>query len=158
MTSNVVQIKITRLFPDAKLPRTATPYSIGADLYAYIKSESGKELKAMIPPGSTRPIRTGIIAVAEPPFSMLVCSRSGMAKERMIFVTNSPGVIDPDYRGEILVLLHNAGVQTQWIAHGDRIAQIILVPAPFPAVSDSDLDLRSLTSLRGEAGFGSTGR
>lgn len=152
-----VMLKITRLHPDAKLPRVATPASIGADVYAYLKSESGREIKMVIPPGSTRMVSTGIIAVAQPPFSILVCSRSGLAAQRTLFVTNSPGVVDPDYRGEIKILLHNAGVQNQWISHGDRIAQLILVPIPIPDVSESELDLRNLTSIRGEAGFGSTG-
>lgn len=152
-----IMLKITKLHPDAKLPRVATPESIGADVYAYCKSESGREIKMVIPPGSTRMVPTGIVAVAQPPFSILVCSRSGLAAQRTLFVTNSPGVIDPDYRGEIKILLHNAGTQNQWIAHNDRIAQLILVPIPIPDVSESELDLRNLTSIRGEAGFGSTG-
>lgn len=150
-------LKITRMYPDAKLPRIATPESIGADLYAYCKSESGRPIKPVIPPGSTRMISTGIIAVAQPPFSILVCSRSGMAV-KSIFVANAPGVVDPDYRGEIKILLHNAGPENHWVEHGDRIAQIILCPIPIPDVSESELDLRNLTSVRGDAGFGSTGR
>lgn len=152
-----VMLKITKLHPDAKLPRVATAESIGADVYAYLKSESGREIKMVIPPGTTRMVSTGIVAVAQPPFSILVCSRSGLAAQRTLFVTNAPGVIDPDYRGEIKILLHNAGTENQWISHADRIAQLILVPIPIPDVSESDLDLRNLTSLRGDKGFGSTG-
>lgn len=152
------QIKITRIHPNARLPKPATPLSIGADIYACLRTESGNPTKMMIPVSMTRLIPTGIVAVAEPPFSLLVASRSGMAKERSVFVLNSPGVIDPDYRGEIKVLLHNSGGETQWISDGDRIAQLILVPIPIPDVSESDLDLRKLSTIRGEAGFGSTGR
>lgn len=152
-----VMLKITKLHSDAKLPRLGTPESIGADVYAYLKSESGREIKMVIPPGTTRMVSTGIVAVAQPPFSILVCSRSGLAAQRTLFVTNAPGVVDPDYRGEIKVLLHNAGTQNQWIGHAERIAQLILVPIPIPDVSESDLDLRMLTSTRGDAGFGSTG-
>lgn len=152
-----IMLKVTKMYPDVKLPRVATENSIGADLYAYCKSESGREIKMVIPPQSTRVVPTGIIAVAQPPFSLLVCSRSGLAVSG-IFVTNSPGVIDPDYRGEIKVLLHNAGVQNHWVEHGDRIAQLLLVPIPVPDVSESDLDLRHLETLRGDSGFGSTGR
>lgn len=153
-----VMLKATLLHPDAKLPRRATPESIGADVYAYLKTEHGRPNKLVIPPGTTRMVPSGIVAVAQPPFSILVCSRSGLAAERTLFVTNAPGVVDPDYRGEIKVLLHNAGTTNQWIEHGDRIAQLILVPIPVPDVSESEIDLRQLLSSRGEAGFGSTGR
>ena len=152
-----IMLKITRIHKDAKLPRLATPESIGADVYAYLKSEGGREIKMVVPPGVTRMIPTGIIAVAQPPFSILVCSRSGLAKDS-IFVMNAPGVVDPDYRGEIRILLHNASAQNHWVEHNDRIAQLLLVPIPVPAISESEIDLRQLTSIRGEAGFGSTGR
>jgi dUTP pyrophosphatase len=150
-------LKITRMYPDVKMPRKATFESIGADVYAYLKTESGRNNKLVIPPGTTRMVSTGIVALAQPPFSILVCSRSGLAAQRALFVTNSPGVIDPDYRGEIKILLHNAGVQTQWIEHGDRIAQLVLVPIPIPDISESEIDIRHIDSERGEAGFGSTG-
>lgn len=152
-----IMLKVTRLHSDAKLPRLATPESIGADVYAYLKSESGREIKMVVPPGVTRMIPTGIIVVAQPPFSVLVCSRSGLAKDS-IFVLNAPGVVDPDYRGEIKILLHNASAQNHWVEHNDRIAQLLLVPVPIPSISESELDLRHLESARGEAGFGSTGR
>lgn len=152
-----IMLKITKLHPDAKLPRVATPESIGADVYAYCKSEALRPLKMVVPPNTTRMIPTGIIAVAQPPFCIFVCSRSGLAKESL-FVINAPGVVDPDYRGEIKILLHNAGTQNHWVEHGDRIAQLVLLPIPTPDVSESDMDLRYLESTRGDAGFGSTGR
>lgn len=152
-----VALKITKIHPDAKLPRIATPESIGADVYAYLKTESGRANKLVIPPGTTRMVPTGVVGLAQPPFSILVCSRSGLAASRALFVTNSPGVIDPDYRGEIKILLHNGGFENQWIEHGDRIAQLILVPIPIPDVSESELDLRLIDSHRGDKGFGSTG-
>lgn len=151
------QIAITLMYPDARLPHKGTIDSIGADVYAYIKSSTGHPLKTVIPPNTTRTISTGIVAVSQPPFSIFVCSRSGMAKDKTLFVTNAPGVIDPDYRGEIKVLLHNAGVENQWVSHGDRIAQLVLIPIPIPFILESELDLRKLTSTRGDAGFGSTG-
>lgn len=151
-------LKVTRLHDDVKLPRKATSESIGADVYAYLKTESGRTNKMVIPPATTRMVPTGLVALAQPPFSILVCSRSGLAAERTLFVTNSPGVVDPDYRGEIKILLHNGGTQNQWIEHGDRIAQLVLLPIPIPDISESELDLRLLDSERGENGFGSTGR
>ncbi len=156
MTQPHIMLKVTRIHPDAKLPRLATPESIGADVYAYLRSENGRPLKKVIPPGMTMMIPTGIVAIAQPPFSLLVCSRSGLATTS-IFVANAPGVVDPDYRGEIKILLHNAGLQNHWVEHDHRIAQLILVPIPIPDVSESELDLRHLTSIRGDAGFGSTG-
>lgn len=151
------QLKITRIHEDAKLPSLATDLSIGADVYAYCKSESGKAVKMMIPPHAGRMIPTGIVGVAEPPCSILVCSRSGLAANS-VFVTNAPGVVDPDYRGEIKILLYNAGTTPHWVQHEDRIAQLLLCPVSLPMISEADTDLRRLASVRGEAGFGSTGR
>src|SRR6478735_7688066 len=119
MPTPVAQIKITKIHPHAKLPTLGTPGSVGVDLYACIRSDSGTPLKMVIPPTMTRLIPTGLVAVVESPYTLLVCSRSGMAKERSVFVLNSPGVIDPDYRGEIKILLHNAGGENQWISDGD---------------------------------------
>src|SRR6266487_5089157 len=147
-----IMLKITKIHPDAKLPRLATHESIGADVYAYLKSEHGRPIKMVIPPESTRMVPTGIIVVAQPPFSVFVCSRSGLATQG-VFVANAPGVVDPDYRGEIKILLHNGGAQNHWVEHNDRIAQLVLLPIPIPDVSESELDLRNLTSIRGEAGF-----
>lgn len=158
MPTPTAQLMITKIHPDARLPKVATAVSIGADVYACIKSDKGHPLKMVIPPSMTRLIPTGIVAVAEPPFSILVASRSGLAHQRSVFVLNSPGVIDPDYRGEIKILLHNAGGENQWVQDGDRIAQLILVPIPVPDVQESPMDLRNLTTIRGDAGFGSTGR
>jgi dUTP pyrophosphatase len=157
MKFETAQLMCTRLADDVRLPRVATEVSIGADVYAYLKSESGRPIKMLVPPGMTRMIPTGLVAVSEPPYSILVCSRSGLATKG-IFVANAPGVVDPDYRGEIKILLHNASGEVHWVEHGDRIAQIILVPVPVPIVGESSMDLTQLTSIRGEAGFGSTGR
>lgn len=156
--NTVAEIKITKIHPDARLPTLGTPNSVGADLYACIRSERGQPLKMVIPPTMTRLIPTGIVAVAEAPLSLLVCSRSGLAKERSVFVLNAPGVIDPDYRGEVKILLHNAGSETQWISDGDRIAQLVIVPFPVPSIREAEYDLRQDNTTRGAAGFGSTGR
>jgi dUTP pyrophosphatase len=154
----IAHLRITKLHDTVRLPTRATPLSIGADLYAHIKSDKGQSLKMVIPPTMTRLIPTGIVAVAEEPYSIFVCSRSGLAAQRSVFVLNAPGVVDPDYRGEIKVLLHNAGGETQWISDGDRIAQLVLLPIPVPEVSESMVDLRTLLTARGDAAFGSTGR
>lgn len=172
-------LTFTRLKPDVLPPRLGTPNSVGADIHAYIKTERGQPSKMMIAPRASRAIPTGLIVKHEtfmvpdtktfhhgtgaavpdsPPHIIMVCSRSGMAKERNIFVTNSPGIIDPDYRGEVMVLLYNGSHEAQYIEDGDRIAQLILAPIPVPVLRESltPLDLEQTT--RGRAGFGSTGR
>lgn len=139
----------------AHLPSRATAESVGYDLYAWAISESGRPNKLLIPPRNVRAIPTGITVLPPAGYSFLVASRSGMAKERAIFVANSPGVVDPDYRGEIMVLLYNGGHETQYIQHGDRVGQLILIPwKPFDMEVISKLD----ETPRGEGGFGSTGR
>lgn len=151
----------TRMHPDVLPPRLGTPNSVGADVHAYIKTESGRPSKMMIPVQATRAIPTGLVVAHSPMLgflhSIFVCSRSGMAK-KSVFVTNSPGVIDPDYRGEVIVLLYNGSHEPQWIEDGDRIAQLVLAPTPVPVLMESNLDLRTEQTTRGENGFGSTGR
>lgn len=177
-------LSFTRLKPDVLPPRLGTPNSVGADIHAYIKTERGQPSKMMIPAKGSRSIPTGLIVKHEiflvPDYSstfpairadamypakpdsvphiIMVCSRSGMAKERNIFVTNSPGIIDPDYRGEVMVLLYNGSGEAQYIEDGDRIAQLILAPIPVPVLRESETPLDLEVTSRGSAGFGSTGR
>lgn len=177
-------LAFTRLKPDVLAPRLGTPNSVGADIHAYIKTERGQPSKMMIPPKASRPIPTGLVVkhevfmvpdmtkmtIASPlgipwpavpdsaPHIVMVCSRSGMARERNIFVTNSPGIIDPDYRGEVLVLLYNGSHEAQYIEDGDRIAQLILAPIPVPTLRESEVPLNQEQTTRGDKGFGSTGR
>lgn len=78
-----------------------------------------------------------------------------MARERTLIVLNAPGIIDPDYRGEIMVLLYNGGHQSQYVEHGDRVGQMILLPfQPFGLQEITELE----ATERGDKGFGSTGR
>jgi dUTP pyrophosphatase len=147
-------IKIKRLHEDAYLPYRATKESVGYDLFAYSKTESGRPNKLLVPPRTTRAIPTGLIIVPPPGYSILIASRSGMAKERSLFVTNAPGIVDPDYRGEILVLLYNGGHESHYVEHGNRVGQMILLPfKSFPYSEVLEVD----KTERGDAGFGSTG-
>ena len=84
----------------------------------------------------------------------MLCSRSGLAVKRSVFVLNSPGIIDADYRGELGVVLHNAGTEQPYFKKGDRIAQLVLVPV---AKIQFDPVAELPTTERGEGGFGSTG-
>lgn len=150
-----MKLRIQRMDERAMLPTRGTPNSVGLDLHAFLISESGRPNKALIPPRSTRAIETRIMV--EPPqgFAVYVCSRSGLAKGLSLFVTNAPGVVDPDYRGEILVLLYNGGHEAQYVEHGQRIAQIVMLPTPIIEIEEGEIDPNT---IRGDAGFGSTGR
>lgn len=148
-----VELKFKLLHPDAKLPRRWSDESVGYDLHSYNVSESGRPNKTLIPPHSTQNLSTGLLIEPPPGYFVMVCSRSGLAKNS-IFVANAPGIIDPDYRGEIKVLLYNGGFRSHYVQHEDRIAQLVVVPVT-PIVVQS-VEVLSETN-RGERGFGSTG-
>ena len=95
-------IEFLKMYPDVILPRRATENSVGLDLHAYLKTETGRPNNMLVSPRNTRAIPTGLIAKPPEGHALFLCSRSGMAREMSLFVTNSPGVIDPDYRGELM--------------------------------------------------------
>lgn len=149
----MIELRTKLLHPTAKLPKTWSDLAAGLDLHAHLSSLTGGRNNAIIPPHTTRNIPTGI--AVEPPegYFLVVCSRSGLAK-RGIFVTNGPGIIDPDYRGEIFVLLHNGGHETYYVRDGDRIGQLVLLPI----IQTVAVEVTDLTpTIRGDAGLGSTG-
>jgi dUTP pyrophosphatase len=149
----MIQVKFKRLHSDSLLPKQGTEESVGYDLHAYILTEDGRPSKKIIPPNYVFNIPTGI--AIEPPkgYFAVVSSRSGLAKEALS-VCNSPGIIDPDYRGEIRVLLHNGGYEYKTIHHEDRIAQLVFVPAVYAEI----VEVETLSETgRGEKGLGSTG-
>lgn len=150
-----MKLRIQKMDARAMLPTRGTPNSIGLDLHAFLISESGRANKALIPPRSTRSIPTGLIVSPPVGYAVFVCSRSGLAKNLSLFVTNAPGVVDPDYRGEIQVLLYNGSHEAQYIEHGQRIAQIVVLPTPIIELEEGEVDMNT---IRGDAGFGSTGR
>lgn len=146
-------VKIRKLNPEAKIPKRWSKGAVGYDLHACLLSETGRPLKAVVPPHSTTNIPTGLAVECPEGYFLFVVPRSGLAKHS-ITVTNSPGLIDPDYRGEIRVLIHNGGHQHFWIEHEMRIAQLVILPITVGAV----IEAKELSSTeRGELGFGSTG-
>lgn len=147
-------IPFKKLHPAAFLPKSWSAEAVGLDLHACLISETGRDNTSMIPPNSVRNIGTGLAAETPIGFWLGVCSRSGLAL-KSLFVANAPGVIDPDFRGEIKVLLYNGSHQAQYVKHGDRIAQLVLFPHCIP--SAIEVDVLSET-LRGDAGLGSTGQ
>ena len=143
------QVKIQRLHPDAKLPTYGSAAAAGADLYALL------DAPITVEPGRTVLVRTGI-ALALPLGTVgLVFARSGLATKRGLAPANKVGVIDADYRGEVMVALHNHSDAPATVEIGERIAQLVIVPyvtADFLAVDALD------ETERGAGGFGSTGR
>ena len=153
MGTSMIEVKFKKLQPNALLPRQGTEESIGYDLHAYLLTAEGRPSKKLIPPHSTFNVSTGIALETPPGYFATVCSRSGLAK-LSVSVCNSPGIIDPDYRGEIRVLLHNSGFEYATIHHEDRIAQLIFFPATYIQV----VEVSELSKTeRSEKGLGSTG-
>lgn len=136
------------------LPKCETNGSSGMDLKADLFSETDNSYKIEIPPHETRIVSTNISVEIPKEYEIQVRSRSGLAAKNNVFVLNSPGTIDSDYRGQISVILHNAGSEPFVVNHGDRIAQIVLQKVPkikWKVVSYFK------ETVRGTGKFGSTG-
>ena len=142
-------VKVKKLNENAIIPTYGTEFSAGADLYA-LPGES-----ITIEPHKTVMIHTGLSMEIPEGYAGLIYARSGLASKRGLAPANKVGVVDADYRGEIMVALHNHSSQPQTIAPFERIAQLVIAPflkAEFTLVEELD------TTERGEGGFGSTGR
>lgn len=144
-----MELQVKLLHPKAQVPSYGTKYAAGADLYACLEDP------VTIEPGQTQFLPTGLAVAVPAGYVGLVFARSGLACKRGLAPANKVGVIDSDYRGEVLVALHNHGAEPQLVEPGDRIAQLVLVPVLSPALRVVD-DLSE--TERGEGGFGSTGR
>ena len=145
-----LQVRFLRLEgnPDLALPGRATSLSAGYDVRS---AEDDLEIR----PGEIRAVSTGLAMELPPGLECQVRPRSGLAARFGITLPNSPGTIDPDYRGELKVLLQNSGSGVVTIRRGERIAQLVF--ARFEAPDVVEVDAISDTD-RGEGGFGSTGR
>lgn len=142
-------IKLKKLNGTAKLPVYSSDCAAGADLHAAI------EKAACINAGETAMIGTGIAVAIPDGYVGLVFARSGLATKRGLAPANKVGVIDSDYRGEIIVSLHNHTNSMQTVEPGERIAQLVIVPYLRVDFEESDaLD----ETKRGAGGFGSTGK
>ena len=142
-----MKIRVKKLQKNAVLPRYGTPYAAGADLYAIEDCE--------IPAGETRFVHTGI-AVELPMGTVgLIYARSGLASKQDLAPADKVGVIDCDYRGEIIVSLHNHGGAHRTVHAGDRIAQLVVTPYLTADFEESDA---LSDTVRGTGGFGSTGK
>ena len=143
-----MELRVTRLRADARLPTRAHAGDAGLDLYAGEAARLG--------PGERTSVGTGIAVAIPDGHAGLVLPRSGLAARHGITLPNAPGLIDAGYRGELRVLLLNADrAESFEIAPGDRIAQLLVTP--LVDAEPIEVDALDETS-RGLAGFGSTGR
>ena len=143
------EVKIKNLRANAKVPTYGSDFAAGADIYAAIDESM------TIAPGETKLIPTGLAFEIPVGYAGFMHARSGLASKRGLAPANKVGVIDADYRGEVMVALHNHGCEPQSIEEGERISQLVIAPyltAEF--ILSDELD----STARGEGGFGSTGR
>lgn len=144
-----MNINIKKLSENAIIPTRGTKYSAGSDLYACLNED------VIIAPGETKFIGCGISLEIPENYAGLIYARSGMACKMGLAPANKVGVIDSDYRGEIMVALHNHSDSEKTVSNHDRIAQLVVTP--FLAVDFTEVTELSDT-VRGEGGFGSTGK
>lgn len=143
------KISVKKLDERAVLPAYGSAYAAGADLYAVTDGE------LIFQPGETKFVHTGLSMEIPEGYAGLVYARSGLACKRGLAPANKVGVVDADYRGEIMVALHNHSDSVQRIECGERIAQLVVTP--FLKAEFEETDKLSDT-LRGSGGFGSTGK
>ena len=147
--SDSLRVRFLRLDgnPDLPLPSRATTGSAGYDIRS-------AEPDLVLEPGEIRAVSTGLVMELPQGVECQVRPRSGLAARFGVTLPNSPGTIDPDYRGELKVILQNGGPQPVPIRRGERIAQLIFARFETPEVVEAE-DLSD--THRGEGGFGSTG-
>jgi dUTP pyrophosphatase len=158
MKEKNVILKIKKINDKAIIPAYQTSGSAGFDLHAIIvneKNSMGEKIDyIVIPPKNQQIIDTGLSCAVPLGYEMQIRPRSGLAFKNKITVTNSPGTIDSDYRGEIKVILYNLGEQSFIVKDGDRIAQAVI--SPIIVVEIEEVEVLDETE-RGDGGFGSTG-
>lgn len=142
-----MNLKIKKLSDKAVIPTYGSEYAAGADLYSC-------EGELTFAPGETKMVHTGLAMEIPVGYVGLIYARSGIASKRGLAPANKVGVIDSDYRGEIMVALHNHSNESQTIAASERIAQIVITP--FLTVNYIESETLDETD-RGVGGFGSTG-
>lgn len=142
------KVNFKRLNDRAVVPAYGSEFAAGADLYACIDDIIGIEA------GETYLVKTGIAVEIPSGYVGMIFARSGLATKRGLAPSNKVGVIDSDYRGEIMVSLYNHSKEAQTIEPGERIAQMVIMPyltAEYTEVKELD------ETKRGDGGFGSTG-
>lgn len=143
-----MKVRFKRLNERAAVPSYGSPYSAGADLY------NAEEKTITLASGESYLFHTGIAMEIPVGYVGLIYARSGLASKKGLAPANKVGVVDADYRGEVMVCLYNHSKNKQSVEPGERIAQMVI--APFLSVEYEESDELSDT-VRGEGGFGSTG-
>ena len=142
-------IRVKKLRSEAVLPTYGSADAAGADLYACLAET------ITIAPGASAFVPTGLAMEIPKGYAGLIYARSGLACKRGLAPANKVGVIDSDYRGEFIVVLHNHSNVSQEISHGERIAQLVITPVFTPGFEE----VSELTdTARSDGGFGSTGK
>lgn len=142
-----MKVAVKKLQKDAVLPSLGSAYAAGADIY------SVEELTIL--PGETKLVHTGLAMEIPVGYGGFIFARSGLATKRGLAPANKVGVIDADYRGEIMVALYNHSATEQTVEKGERVAQLVIMP--FLAAEYFEVEELSDTE-RGTGGFGSSGR
>lgn len=141
-------VKIKRIRENARIPSFGSAFAAGADLYACL------EEPAEVAAGATVMIPTGLAMEIPAGYAGLIYARSGMASKRGLAPANKVGVVDCDYRGEVMVALHNHSAKDAVVEPGERVAQLVIAPVPEVVFEETE-ELED--TVRGAGGFGSTG-
>ena len=148
MNDAALHLKVKKLRDDAVIPTRGSALAAGYDLYACL-SES-----VTIDPGRTVPVGTGLAMELPEGWFAAIFARSGLAMKKGLRPANCVGVCDADYRGEYIVPLYNDSGEPRTVEHGERIAQMVLLPC---RTLEFELADELEDTARGEGGFGSTG-
>ncbi len=143
-----VKVTVKKLREGARLPARGSEEAAGADLYACLEEE------VAIAPGETVLIPTGLSMALPRGTVGLIYARSGLALREGLAPANKVGVVDSDYRGEVMVALHNHSGEKRIVTHGERVAQLVIAPYLAGVFEEGDLT----DTARGAGGFGSTGK
>ena len=143
-----MKVKVKKLFPEAKIPTYGSDFAAGADLYAAANE------KVVIQPGETVLVHTGIALEIPVGYGGFLYARSGLATKKGLAPANKVGVIDSDYRGEVMVALFNQSSEAREVEPGERIAQLVIMPYLTAEFYEAD---ELSDTVRGTGGFGSTG-
>lgn len=155
--SNIIDVKIVPMYPDVSIPFYATEGSAGCDVRAYLTKENGyPNGKICIKTGETIAIPTGLKFQLPKDYEIQIRPRSGLSLKTKLRIANSPGTLDSDFIGQLMIIVDNISLnQDAIIDHNDRIAQLVFAPvtiAKFNFVSELE------KTDRGEGGMGSTGK
>ena len=149
-----MNIRIKKLNPNAVIPTKGSDKAAGYDLYV-CDDRLANGVAMAISPGQNVLLKTGLAMAIPDGYYGAIYARSGLASKQNLRPANCVGVVDSDYRGEVMVALHNHSTVPQTVEHGERVAQMLITPVLTPDYEEaSELS----DTVRGVGGFGSTGK